>query len=133
MDVATIDFETYYDDVYSLKKITTEEYIRHKDFEVIGVSVKINDLPPRWHSGDDFSMRTFLASFDLGNKAVLAHHTAFDGSILKWIYDISPKLLLDTLSMSRPTMGMTVGGSLSALASALKVGTKGDEASSSRS
>ena len=33
----TIDFETYYDKEYSLSKLTTEEYIRDKKFEVIGV------------------------------------------------------------------------------------------------
>ena len=34
--IITIDFETYYDKEYSLSKITTEEYVRHKQFEVIG-------------------------------------------------------------------------------------------------
>ena len=38
MNLITLDFETYYDKDYSLKKVTTEEYIRSPDFEVIGVS-----------------------------------------------------------------------------------------------
>ena len=38
MNLVTIDFETYYDQQYSLSKITTEEYIRSDMFEVIGVS-----------------------------------------------------------------------------------------------
>ena len=28
MDVYTLDFETYYDQEYSLSKVTTEEYVR---------------------------------------------------------------------------------------------------------
>ena len=35
-----IDFETYYSREFSLSKMTTEEYIRSPQFEVIGVAVK---------------------------------------------------------------------------------------------
>ena len=48
MNYITIDFETYYDKKYSLSKLTTEEYIRSDEFEVIGVAVKINDKTPTW-------------------------------------------------------------------------------------
>ena len=40
MSIITIDFETYYAKDFSLSKLTTEEYIRDKQFEVIGVAVK---------------------------------------------------------------------------------------------
>jgi hypothetical protein len=43
MDIITIDFETYYDRDFSLTKLTTEEYIRSDRFEVIGISVKVNN------------------------------------------------------------------------------------------
>ena len=43
MGVIVIDFETYYDKAYSLSKMTTEEYIRDEQFEVIGVAVKEDD------------------------------------------------------------------------------------------
>ena len=45
IDQITLDFETYYDKTYSLKRLTTEEYIRHEQFQVIGFSVKVNDGP----------------------------------------------------------------------------------------
>ena len=51
MDLITIDFETYYDRDFSLSKITTEEYIRSDLFEVIGVSVKVNNEETEWASG----------------------------------------------------------------------------------
>ena len=36
----TLDFETYYDRQYSLRKLTTEEYVRDERFEVIGLAIK---------------------------------------------------------------------------------------------
>jgi len=125
MDIVTIDFETYYDTDYSLSKMTNEAYIRDPRFEVVGVSVKVNDHPSDWYSGADPGR--FLRSLDYRDQAVLAHHTHFDGAILAWLYGIRPKLWLDTLSMARPLYGMTTSLSLGSLAKVLGVGTKGDE------
>jgi hypothetical protein len=41
----TLDFETFYDTKFSLSRLTTEEYIRSSDFEIIGVGIKIDDAP----------------------------------------------------------------------------------------
>ena len=125
MDIVTIDFETYYDREYSLSKMTTEAYVRDPRFEVIGVSVKVNDFPTDWYSGDDVGK--FLNSLDYSDKAILAHNTAFDGAILSWIYGIKPKFWFDTLSMARPLHNATVGGSLKALTAHYGFGQKGDE------
>jgi DNA polymerase len=127
MDIVTIDFETYYDKDYSLSKMTTEAYIRSPQFEVIGVGVKVNNYPTDWYSGDNVGK--FLNSLDYRDKAILCHHTAFDGAILSWHFGIKPKLWLDTLSMARPLHNMTVGGSLKALANYYGIGQKGDEVS----
>ena len=48
----TIDFETYYDQEYSLSKISTEEYVRSPLFEVIGFAYKIDNEPTTWITGD---------------------------------------------------------------------------------
>ena len=48
----TIDFETFYGRGYSLTKLTTEEYINHSDFEIIGVAVKQNDQETEWFSNE---------------------------------------------------------------------------------
>jgi len=125
VDIATVDFETFYDQDYSLGKLTTEEYIRSDLFEVIGVSVKVNDHPGDWYSGDD--VKGFLGSMDWSDKAVLCHNTAFDGAIMGWLYGIKPKFWLDTLSMARPSHAVTVGGSLKALALYYSIGKKGEE------
>ena len=125
MDVVTIDFETYYDRDYSLSKLTTEAYVRSPQFEIIGVGVKVNNYPTDWYSGDNPGK--FLNSLDYRNKAILCHHTAFDGAILSWHFGIRPKLWLDTLSMARPLHQLTVGGSLAKLATYYGLGKKGDE------
>jgi DNA polymerase len=125
MDIVTIDFETFYSQEYSLSKITTEEYVRSDLFEVIGVSVKVNEDPACWYSGSD--VRGFLKGLDYSDKAILCHNTVFDGAILSWIYDVKPKLWLDTLSMARPKHNATVGGSLKMLSLHYGIGRKGTE------
>lgn len=124
MDIVTIDFETYYDQAYSLSKITTEAYVRDPRFEIIGVAVKVNDHPTDWYSGDN--TERFLKSLDYRDKAILCHNTVFDGAILSWRFGIKPRLWLDTLSMSRPLHRVTVGGSLKALTEHYGIGAKGD-------
>jgi len=125
VDLITIDFETYYDTEYSLSRITTEAYIRSDQFEVIGVSIKVNDGPTDWYSGDEVG--AFLKSLDYSDKAILCHHTAFDGAILSWVYGIKPKLWFDTMSMAKPKHAATIGVSLKALALAHGLGAKGTE------
>jgi DNA polymerase len=105
--------------------MTTEAYIRDPRFEVIGVAAKVNNFPTDWYSGSDHGK--FLKSIAYNDKAILCHHTAFDGAILSWHYGIQPKLWLDTLSMSRPKHQTTVGGSLKALAQHYQLGVKGEE------
>lgn len=125
MSLVTIDFETYYDKDYSLSKLTTERYIRDEErFEVIGVSVKVDAGGIRWITDN---IGEELKALHLENHQVLCHNTAFDGAILSWVYDIHPKFLLDTLSMARPLTGLTVGGSLKALAKYFGIGEKGTE------
>lgn len=125
MDLITVDTETFYDKGYSLSSMTTEEYIRSPQFEVIGISVKVNNGPTEWYSGPDVA--GFLSKFDFSNSAVLAHNVAFDGSILAWHYKIKPKMWFDTMSMARPKYGNTIGVSLKALAKELGLGEKGTE------
>jgi len=127
MNILTIDFETYYSREFSLTKVTTEEYIRSPQFETIGVAVQVNDGEPEWFSGDAESMHQFLTRFDWGNSLALAHNAPFDGAILKWVYGLSPKGWLDTLSMGRALHGTNVGGSLAVLSNFYDIGEKGTD------
>lgn len=125
MDIVTIDFETFYTKEYSLSRMTTEAYIRDPQFEIIGVGVKVNNEQADWYSGE-FPGR-FISGIKYNNKAILCHNTVFDGGILSWHCGIKPKLWLDTLSMSKPMLNITVGASLKSLAAYYHVGEKGDE------
>ena len=127
MNILTIDFETFYSQAYSLSKLTTEEYIRSDDFEVIGVSVQVDDGEPQWFSGTHSETKDWLNQFNWSDAFALAHNAMFDSAILSWIFDIRPKAWLDTLSMARATDGLEAGNSLAKLGERYNVGTKGTE------
>ena len=128
MDIITVDFETYYGKQFSLSKLTTEQYVRSPEFEVIGLAVKVNNGDTDWISGPFNAVKDYLhANYDWEGSAVLAHNTLFDGAILSWLLDIHPKLWLDTLCMGRALHGTEVGGSLKYLADMYEIGEKGNE------
>ena len=127
IDQITLDFETYYDKTYSLKRLTTEEYIRHEQFQVIGFSVKVNDGPVFWYSGDHEVLSSQLKKYNWRNSILLAHNTMFDGAILDWVFKIKPKFFVDTLCMARAIHGVDAGESLAALAERYGIGEKGTE------
>jgi len=123
--IIVCDFETFYDREFSLSKLTTEEYIRSPLFEVIGVSVKVDDGETQWFSGDKTSTKYFLDQFDWSDCVAVAHNAVFDMAILNWHFDIRPKKIADTLSMARALGNPSV--SLAALVKKYEIGEKGDE------
>ena len=127
MDLITLDLETYYDQQYSLSKLTTEEYIRDPRFSVIGVGTKVNDEVTQWITGDAATVLAHLRALPWDNAMLLSHNTMFDGAILSWRCGIRPKALADTMLMSRALFGTEVSHSLKAIAERYGVGEKGDE------
>ena len=127
MQLITLDFETYYDVGFSLSNLTTEEYIRHERFQVIGVGVKINDGETRWITGTHNAIKQELDQIDWKSSVLLCHNTQFDGAILSFIFNIIPAVYLDTLSMARAKHGVDVGGSLAFLVEKYNLGKKGTE------
>ena len=127
MNLITLDFETYYAQDYSLTKLTTEEYIRDKRFEVIGVGVKVGEGKTEWFSGSHIDIQKYLSTLPWNDSALLCHNTLFDGAILAWRFGIKPSLYLDTLCMGRAVHGVEVGGSLASLVERYKLGEKGTE------
>ena len=95
----TLDFETYYDKDYTLRKLSTSEYIRNKQFEAISCSIKIDKRKPFCSFGED--IRTALSKIDWANVILLCHNTQFDGLILTHHYGHIPKRYADTLAMAR--------------------------------
>ena len=127
MQLVTLDFETYYDVGFSLSNLTTEEYIRHERFQVIGVGVKIDDGETKWITGTHNAIKQELDKIDWKSSVLLCHNTQFDGAILSFVFNIIPSVYLDTLSMARAKHGVDVGGSLAFLVEKYDLGKKGTE------
>lgn len=125
MKIVTFDAETYYDREYSLSKITTEDYVRSPQFELIGFAIKVNDGPTQWVP--KFECEAFIKSFDWSDAMVVCQNTAFDGAILNWHYGVNPKVWADTLGMSRALYPHDKAHSLKAQAERMGVGAKGEE------
>lgn len=124
MDTIALDFETFYDNEYSLSKMTTEAYVRDPRFEMILCSVKINAEPAFWLLED--RLRHFLDNeIDIGEWAAIVHHAHFDGFILSHHFNKRPKRWIDTLSMARVVDGPKSGNSLDQCLQRHQVGIKG--------
>jgi len=125
-NLITIDFETYYDKEYGLKKFTTEQYIRDEKFEVIGVAVKDKGVT-KWFTGTHAETKAFLDSYNMHEHFVLGHNMRFDAAILSWIFDIHPLGLFDTMSMAQILHGLKESVSLANLSQLYQLGEKGTE------
>ena len=126
MNLVTLDFETYYAQDFSLSKITTEEYIRDRRFEVIGLGLKHGPNSTEWAQGDK-QVKELLGSVDFAKTGVIAHNTAFDGAILSWRYGVKPKAWFDTMCMGRALHGTEHSVSLKAMSERYGIGAKGNE------
>ena len=116
MNIITLDFETYYSKTYGLTNHTMEEYIRSEQFEVIGVSTKVEDGEITWFTGDFRAIKKYLNTLDWSNHLLLAQNCAFDAAILKWKFGIEPVGYLDTMSMAHALHGLSESSSLANLA-----------------
>lgn len=113
MKIITLDFESYYDErLYTLSKMTTEEYVRDARFEALCVSI-VSDgkgvAIPQEH------LKNFFTSQNWDEIAVVCHHAQFDCLILSHHYGIKPKFIFDTISMARVVHGPHQRVSLAAL------------------
>jgi len=110
-----LDFETYYDKDYTLRKLTNTSYVRDERFKTQCVSIQSNrQKKARNYYGADVDKA--LHAIDWKQTALLCHHTQFDGFILSQRYNIVPAYYLCTLSMARPIHGGLIRNDLNTLA-----------------
>lgn len=95
----TLDFETYYDVKQSLTKLTTMDYVRHDNFKVWGVGIKVEEEETQWYGEDEVDQA--IQDIDWSTTAVICHNTPFDGFILTDYYKVIPAYYIDTAAMSR--------------------------------
>ncbi len=121
----TFDFETYYDDEYSLRKMTPVEYILDDRFEVIGCSVKEGSDKPFFLDGKE--LVRYLKGIDAKETDSISHNALFDSCILAWRFGFVPRLMIDTLGMSRALLSPYLRSlSLEQVVKFLKLPSKGD-------
>lgn len=108
--IVTLDFETYFDDDYTLRKQTTSEYVRDKRFKAQMVGIKVGRGKTKWYGAKD--LKKAIQSIDWSTHSLLAHHAHFDGLILSHHFDVHPVFIFDTLSMARALYSNEIGAGL---------------------
>ena len=97
-----LDFETYWSDDYTLKKMTPVEYIADQRFEALGCAFVVEEdgrTSATWVDGPDIN--AYLRQHDWKNVFAIAHNSLFDMLILALQYETIPGFYGDTLSMAR--------------------------------
>ncbi len=126
--LVTLDFETYYDDEYTLSKMTPEAYIRDPRFEVIGIGIKVAERPAFWISDTMDRMKEMVHKSDWSDKILLGHNMSeFDSLILTHHFGVRPRFYQCTLAMARAIHGGKFSNSLGNLAKHYNLGVKGEE------
>ena len=110
IDILCLDFETYFDTEYSLKKMSTIEYINDPRFELTGLGLYIsfmeNDTPdfydvswPKFFRPDKideaFSDCQSISGEHFDKHTVIVQQARFDITILQTKFGIVPKYIID--------------------------------------
>jgi DNA polymerase len=120
-----LDFETYYDQAYSLRQMTPAEYILDERFETICLGAAFNGNNPRLIDGPDIGK--FLKEIDPAKTVTVTYNALFDNSILAWRYNFVPHRMVDALGMARSLLGHRLRKfGLADVADCIGVGQKGD-------
>ena len=124
-----LDFETYYDSEYSLRKMTPAEYILDPRFETIMVAAKVvakaDNGPHQIIDGPEFP--AWLAQFDPKETTTVTFNALFDNAILAWHYGFVPHRMLDTMAMARALDGHLLSRfNLATLSEHIGLHAKGD-------
>lgn len=106
-NVLTIDFETYWDNEYTLSKIGPVEYIRDERFAIQLCGVRLGKGEVEIYTASDSSwvsqfLNKYKYDIERGELAVVAHNgNGFDYLILSEILGVRPRFMYDTIPMMR--------------------------------
>lgn len=101
----TIDFESFYTDEYSLRKMTTPEYILSPLFRSFGASISLGDTGKAVYLEHE-ELVIFIEGLKKAQAKkkpiiMISHNALFDMCVLAWRYGLIPDLMIDTLGMCR--------------------------------
>lgn len=111
MRFVVLDYESFYDDQFTLSRMTTESYIRDSRFRAHGAAIKWSpNHDAKWY--DEKDLRYILKQEDWSDVFMIHHHAQFDGLILSHHYNVHPKMFGCTLAMARLLLGNHISISL---------------------
>lgn len=117
------DYEGYYDSAYTLKKLSTSEYVRDDRFLAYGASLAwgVDGVPQfyRWQQ-----LLEYYATLDWSQTTFVAHHCHFDGFITTARAKHIPGRYSCTMSMARALYHGVTGVGLDELARYEQIGSK---------
>jgi DNA polymerase len=89
-----IDFETYYDDEYSLKNLSVEGYVNHEKFQILSLGYANLDGGPVGFVWGEDNAREVLQQLNVASPETqtFAHNMAFDGYIANKILGFENKI-----------------------------------------
>lgn len=108
--LVSLDFETFWDQDYTLSKLSTSEYVRDPRFKAQMMGIKVGNGKTRIvpHA----KIKAELAKINWATHSLLCHNTQFDGFVLSHHYGIHPAYLYDSLSMARGLHSNDIGAGL---------------------
>jgi DNA polymerase I-like protein with 3'-5' exonuclease and polymerase domains len=122
----TIDFETYYDDEYTLTKMPMAQYVYNRRFEIIGVGYKLDDDDTVWVTGRE--VKGALTALPWEDSLFVAHNAHFDALVLGRHFNLVAAKYFCTAMAARPVVATKLGSvSLKKVAEHFGLGQKGDE------
>jgi hypothetical protein len=108
--LVSLDFETYYDEDYTLAKYSTSEYVRDPRFKAQMVGIKIGRGKTRIYTGA--KIKAAIKAIDWSTHDLLCHNNQFDGFIMHEHYGVVPRRYYCTLSMARGLHSNEIGAGL---------------------
>jgi DNA polymerase len=103
MELLILDFETAWDNEYSLAKMPTMQYIRDPRFRVLGCGFQRLSTPqsaPFFVEGEE-EVAKIIPQLPWEFIAAIAHNAQFDGVILSEHYGVRPAWWFDTQLLAR--------------------------------
>jgi len=124
-----VDFETYFDRDYSLKKLTVPEYVHDARFHVHGMAIRWPDGRSEFRTDVEKALSEISERFGPNWQQVVtvAFNAQFDGYILSRVYGIRPAFWIDPMAMARQVLPGLRSYSLASLAEEIGLPPKGKE------
>lgn len=133
LNILVLDLESYFDNDYSLRKLTIPEYVRDPRFHAHGIAIVRPDgrteFAPDVPAALDALRSTYGA--ELEKTTVVCHNAYFDLYTLSYRFGLRPRYFVDTMLLSyhvhgRKERGTGQSASLGALAALHELEAKGD-------